>query len=540
MKKLLISAVFTLVLTALMAFGVLAAETVLETDSLDEIKGAIAAAEAGDTIVVNMTGDILIPKQADAIEIAKDITVTFNFNGHLLFNNGGGGSAGKAYGIILKSFDAKLVMNGTIDVDPFNYDAPTDQRITVSNGQIVNPNKEAGIKYPDYASDGPAIVVYNGNVELNNMYINQYNTGEWTIFFAPYLDKVDTAHNIKAVNSIIRAPSSRYAALGTRQGSGRIIESFVEIEDCVIYGTGSDEWLSMSANSYIRNSRIALNAFKIDSYLSDSRAHDGNEAVLENVIFENPKISSNTGAIYVKMINCQFPNGMNLYVTGDSQGKTKFTVIQDPTCENGGGTYFVELAKGYGKSFTSYSEFPTIIEELPALGHENTVIVAYEKGYLQSGYRKEGCSRCTQHTTEVLMPLFTTLGFSVPEDGGTSISVGFVVNREAIEIYSKATGITVSYGVFAASKTKLGEGDVFDNDFTATNGAITEAINDTNDVFLIKVTGFSTDAQKSTPLALGGYVIAEDGEIKTVSYLQADEPQSGEKYSFKSFNDYLS
>ena len=538
MKKLLFCAAFTLILATLMAFGVFAAETVLETDSLAEIKDAIAASEAGDSIVVNMTGDILIPKQADAIVIDKDITVTFNFNGNLLFNNGGGGTAGKAYGIILKSFDAKLVMNGTIDVDPFNYDAPTDQRITVSNGQIVNPNKEAGVKSPDYASDGPAIVVFSGSIELYDMYITQYNGGEWTIFFAPYLDKTDVVHNIKAVNSIIKAPSSRYAALGTRQGSGFITECTVEIEDCVVYGTSNEEWLSMGANSYIKNSRIALNSFKIDSYMSSGYAHDGQEAVLENVIFENPKLTSNTGAIYVKMINCQFPNGMNLYVTGDSKGKTKFTVIQDPTCENGGGTYFVELTKGNGKTYTSYSQFPTIIEELPALGHENTVIVAYENGYLESGYRKEGCSRCTQHTTEVLLPLFTTLGFSVPEDGGTSISVGFVVNREAIEIYNKATDITVSYGVFAVSQSKLGEGDLFDENLVPSSNAIIQAIDDANNVFLIKVTGFSTEAQKSAPLAIGGYVIAEDGDTKTVSYIQADKPQNGAKYSFKSFNDY--
>ena len=540
MKKLLLGAVFALVLSTLLAFGVFAAETVLETDSLEEIKSAITAAEAGDSIVVNMTGDILIPKQSDAIVIDKDITLTFNFNGHLLFNNGGGGSAGKAYGILLKSFNSKLIMNGTADVDPVNYSEPTDKKITVSNGQIVNPNREAGIKSPDYASDGPAIVVFSGNVELNDMYITQYNGGEWTIFFAPYLDKTNSVHNIKAVNSIIKAPSSRYAAIGTRQGSGYIVESLVEIEDCVVYGTGTEEWISMGANSYIRNSRIALNPFKIDSYLSAGYAHDGQEAILENVIFENAKISSNTGAIYVKMINCQFPNGMSLYVTGDSKGKTKFTAIQDPTCENGGGTYFVELTKGNGKTYTSFADFPTVIEELPALGHKNDVIVAYENGFLQSGYKKEGCTRCTQHTTVALMPLFKALGYSVPEDGGTSISVGFVVNKDAIEAYSEATGISLSYGVFAVSQSKLAGGDVFDKDLAPSDCAVVKEIDDASYVFIIKITGFETEAQKSAPLAIGGYVITDDGENKAVSYLQAEEPENGEKYSFKSFNDYLS
>ena len=540
MKKLLISGLFAVMLATVMAFSIFAAETTLETDSLDEIKEAIASSEARDSIVINMTGDILIPNQASAIVIDKDITVTFNFGGYTLYNNGGGGSAGKAYGILLKSIGSKLIMNGSADVDPFNYTEPTDQRISASNGQIVNPNKEAGVKSPDYASDGPAIVVFSGSVELYDMYITQYNGGEWTIFFAPYLDRTNVVHNIKAVNSIIKAPSSRYAALGTRQGTGYIVESTVEIDDCVVYGTSNEEWISMGANSYIKNSRIALNSFKIDSYLSSGYARDGEEAVLENVIFENPKVTSNTGAIYVKMINCQFPNGMNLYVTGDSKGKTKFTVIQDPTCENGGGTYYTELAKGNGKTYTSFSEFPTIIEELPALGHENSIVFAYENGYMSSGYRKEGCTRCTLHTTEVLAPLFETLGFSVPEDGEAAISVGFVVNMDAIDTYVKATGKTISYGVFAVSLARLGENHIFDEDLVPASGVLTKEIEDTNSVFIIKVTGFVTEAQKNAKIAIGSYVFTEDENGKTVSILQTDNAASGEKYSFKSFYDYAS
>ena len=390
MKRKILFAFALVMLVCVFSVTALASDTVLEADELSDIHSAVSSAEAGDYITVNLTADIIIPKTSDAIKLTKDITLEINCNNHIIVATHGGGGAGSVYGMYLNSFGARLILNGSLDkVDYVNYVEPTDEKITVSNGVINNPNIGKDTIYPDYASHGPAIVIYSGSVELNNMYINQYNTGEWTIFFAPYLDKTNCVHNIKAVNSIIRAPSSRYAALGTRQGTGYIVQSLVEIEDCVVYGTSGSEWISMSANSYIRNSRIALNSFKIDSYISASYAHDGQEAILENVIFENPSISSNTGAIYVKMINCKFPNGMKLYVTGDSKGKTKFTAIQDPTCENGGGTYFVEFAKGSGKTFTSFAEFPTIVEELPALGHENTVIVAYENGYLQNGYKQE-------------------------------------------------------------------------------------------------------------------------------------------------------
>lgn len=539
MKKALFCILFVLIFTCLLAFSVSAIETKIETSSLDEIKSAIANSSAGDSVIIDMTGDVLIPNQASAIVIDKDITVTFNFNGYTLFNKGGGGSAGKAYGILLSSIGSRLIMNGNTSVDYVNYTEPKDVQLSVSNGQIVNPNKEAGVQSPDYASDGPAIVVYSGSIELYNTYIHQYNGGEWGIFFAPYLEKTNVVHNIKAKNSIVRSPSSRYAALGTRQGSSYIVESLVEIEDCVIYGTGETEWLSMSANSYIRNSRIAKHAFKIDSYICDSMAYDGNEAILENVIFENSKISSNTGLIYVKMINCQFPNGMSLYITGDSKGKTKFTAIQDATCESGGGIYFAEIHKGSGKTFTSLQALPTVIEEYEALGHNNQTVIAYENGYLYQGYIKEGCTRCTLYTQETLAPLFSSVGFSLPENGECAISVGFVANRTAIDRYTEKTEKVISYGVFAVSQAVLGENDIFDSSFNPSKGVVQKLLTSSDNVFIIKITGFETEEHKSIKLAIGGYIIAEDENGKNISYIQANDAANGEKYSFMSFNDYI-
>ena len=56
--------------------------------------------------------------------------------------------------------------------------------------------------------------------------------------------------------------------------------------------------------------------------------------------------------------------------------------------------------------------------------------------------------------------------------------------------------------------------------------------------FELKVIGF-TDEQKEKKLAIGAYVAVTDGEIVEYSYMQAESPGEGERYSFVSYNDLV-
>ncbi|MBQ8146702.1 MAG: hypothetical protein IJ039_07945 [Clostridia bacterium] len=536
MKKAFLIIAMAAMLICLLAFGVSAVETIVSTGSLDEIHSAISAAEVGDEITVNLTGDIIIPKTVNAIVLDKDITVTVNFNGYTIVYNGGGGSAGSVYGMGLKSKGAKLILNGDTEVDYLNYTEPTDETITVSNGAIVNPNGE-GTVYPDYAANGPAVVVFSGTVELNNMYVRNYNTGEWTVYFHPNMS--ECTNNIKATNSIIRSPQSRYAALGTRNAGGNLMESLVEIEGCVVYGTSTSEWLSMSANSYIKNSRFTTNAFKIDSYLKDNHAREGQEAILENVIFEHKTLQSCTGAIYVKMINCQFPNGMELYVLGDSQGKTRFTIIETATCEAAGRQAYVEASKGGGKTLTSFEDFPNVdtayTEQNPALGHDIRIIANYEKGYLEKGYKRDGCTRCDDYVEKELAPLFACRGYSASENG-SGIAIGYSVDVKAVSEYEEATGKTLKYGAFVVTKDKLGNNSIFGENGEAASGVINAEMTSYQlSVFELKIVGF-TDLQKDIKLAMGAYV--DNGT--EYSYIQdTTKGKLDGKYYFASYNEII-
>ena len=55
-------------------------------------------------------------------------------------------------------------------------------------------------------------------------------------------------------------------------------------------------------------------------------------------------------------------------------------------------------------------------------------------------------------------------------------------------------------------------------------------------LFELRISGF-TDEYKNLKLAMGAYVIATDDETTEYSYMQATDPDQGEKYSFISYND---
>ena len=166
MKKLLYTIPMLIVFCCLLAISAFA----IDADSLDDITTAIANATEGENVVINLTGDVVVPNTASAIKIEKNMTLTINFNGYTLFTNSGSGGAGSVYGIKLNHGDAKLVLNGTATVDALNYVAPIDEVITVSNGVINDPNEQTGVKSPDFASNGPAIMLNSGSIEMNNVY----------------------------------------------------------------------------------------------------------------------------------------------------------------------------------------------------------------------------------------------------------------------------------------------------------------------------------------------------------------------------------
>ena len=138
-----------------------------------------------------------------------------------------------------------------------------------------------------------------------------------------------------------------------------------------------------------------------------------------------------------------------------------------------------------------------------------------------------------------LAPLFECLGYSTPESNKSGITIGFVVNNEAIEKYQSLTGKALRYGAFAVAQEKLGTNDIFGENDTVVNGAITAEITSYEfSSFDLKIVGF-TDEYKDDKLALGAYVIATDKDITEYSYIQHGEPKQNEKYVFTSYDEVV-
>lgn len=151
------------------------------------------------------------------------------------------------------------------------------------------------------------------------------------------------------------------------------------------------------------------------------------------------------------------------------------------------------------------------------------------------------CERnCGNETIIKIIPaLFNCLGYSVFEGSRNGITVGFLVDNEAISEYTALTGKEIEFGVFAASKDKLGNGDVFSDDGSVTSGVITAKIySRVYSAFEIKIVGFK-DAQKGSLVTMGAYVIATKDGKSEYCYIQPDLPSQGEKYAFVSYKNLL-
>ena len=141
----------------------------------------------------------------------------------------------------------------------------------------------------------------------------------------------------------------------------------------------------------------------------------------------------------------------------------------------------------------------------------------------------EGCAYV--ESTEV-PALFNCLGYSLYQVGEGGFVLGYKINRTAIEEYETITGKTVSYGVFAAGQS-IGTEDIVDE-----NGSLSSKVLGmnltaySNAAIQIKVTGFTTEEQKNSKIAVGVFVIAKDDESTEVEYLQIGTVNDDEKYVF--------
>lgn len=181
-----------------------------------------------------------------------------------------------------------------------------------------------------------------------------------------------------------------------------------------------------------------------------------------------------------------------------------------------------------------------VAEQNPVHNEKTTITYV---NYGENGERVTYCTNegCQHKVTEVAKALFVCLGTSTMETNADSITIGFMVNKEAISEYQTVTGKAVKYGVFAVAKETLGANDIFDENGNKANGVISWKIfNQDLVAFELKIVGLKTEAQKSAKIAIGAYVEIVDGESAEYSFIQESEPVEDDKYFFASYNDLFS
>ena len=254
----------------------------------------------------------------------------------------------------------------------------------------------------------------------------------------------------------------------------------------------------------------------------------------KNLIFANPADKSasdlNTLALKSGTNNAYF-----CYGDGTAKHIKELTTTKDATC----------TLPAMTADFCFCGQYIPNTETTvgSALGHSHTIYngIVYES-YMAKGYKEYECDRCGDVNTDEEVPeLFVCLGYSAPTFGEVGgIAIGYTVNIEAVEEYAEATGTTVAFGVFAVSKDKLGENEIFADDGTTANGVINAEISAKEfAAFELAIVGL-TDEYKGAKLALGAYVAVTKDGATAYSYMQdtTKGEQSG-KYYFASYNDII-
>ena len=518
---------FVLLVCVSLAFCIFVNASTIEADELSDINTAIEKAQTGDTVTVNMTADILVPNAAIIIE--KDITVIINTNGHTLYTNPGGGKAGTVYGILIHSNGARLVINGTLnDLDALNYSAPSDQKLTVSNGVIVDPNDETGVRSPDFVSNGPAIKLRAGTLEINNTYFYQYNTGEWGIYGEPDGGMDGLVTNLIVKDSILRQPSdnSSYGALGTRAGDYNIVECLLQVDNSVIYGVRDSYW-PMSKGSYIRNSRFK-NTINFDGYMSANKelAIPKNEPVeIRNTVFEGPSFSIGGGTIHLNLIDCQFAKDMKFNVYSDRNGSGSIYITTSPTCTNAGTQYYKTSTFSNVTDVTTLDFNEQFSIDNPAIGHApvgECLSISYKDGYGSAGYCDFNCSMCSTRYTEATPSapaILVPLGYSY-KSKGMGINGGYEVNSEALVAYETMMNKSLVFGIIVLNPNYQTEDTFFTGKtLTCANKAVTVEFK-TKDYsyFNFSISGFTADTE-NLDLIISAYVYSEE-DASDVCFVQ--------------------
>ena len=506
----------------------------------DTEKGLFANLKDGDDIVIELKESISytptygtmnnVPNVSNCLRISVAATVTVEFNGYSWWF-----THDSAYDAFVV-YNEKATLN-LIGTKAKNPDGTIKDMGTNYRGSEINENIDI---YSDF------VVVYVAGGKLHCENLAAFCTEETIYQKNGYLSGKAEVELVDC--SLLTNAAGMYTiALAGKENSKNNLRI-----DGGLYGSICAH--NILDDSYIKNAKVKLTAtahgnalfidswkgrnaynFPIENSTIDGRywgEGDSNIVVGKNSSFGVLYLKGDgSGGAYVELVD-------STYTSVDFAGKSgQLTVYTSVSCEKAGTKTVYDNNNTSGVVDESYSA--------PATGHKldlNQITDISYDSYLAMGFYKASCTVCGAENiaekTATAPALFECLGVSVYGTDTYSIAVGFKVNSGAIAEYTRVTGKTLSYGVFAASQEKLGDKDIFDANGKMVDVAIGSEIKTAHSVFEIKVTNIPEN-KADAKLALGAYVKVTDGETATYSYMQAGTPAANENYYFASYNDAL-
>lgn len=138
--------------------------------------------------------------------------------------------------------------------------------------------------------------------------------------------------------------------------------------------------------------------------------------------------------------------------------------------------------------------------------------VVFRNGFTNPGYKATVCVNCNtmdSNITDTIGPLFSTLGYSVREDGVSGITLGFAPIYDNIEKYNELSGTTLKFGTVLGSRAVLTEGNPLNlngEDVTPTEGIVAKDYTALGyDIISCRIAGFNS-ALNSTELIIAAYI----------------------------------
>ena len=173
---------------------------------------------------------------------------------------------------------------------------------------------------------------------------------------------------------------------------------------------------------------------------------------------------------------------------------------------------------------------------------EKVISITYGNGYGNAGITLVACSNegCTHEASASAEALFVSLGYSAPEDGRGALTIGYLVNNDAISEYEFANGVSLKYGGFAVLKDRIGNNDVLNDKGEAIDGVVCAEISSHGvTAFELKIVGFETEEHRALQIVMGTFVGVCKGGVTEYTYLQDGEPDEGERYAYTTYNDNI-